>query len=76
MNIVGFKRKVEDYVVDKHSRAPGLQKLPLSALVIIVALIVANALTWAAVGVVLVSLFSSYCSKVSYIDDTLQHYHG
>lgn len=37
-----------------HSRIPGLRKLPLPAVAIIVGLILVNALVWLAVGIVLV----------------------
>lgn len=48
----GFENKARLY----HGRTPGVRKLPLSAIAIILAVAFVNALTWVAAGVILVWL--------------------
>jgi hypothetical protein len=51
-----------------HERIPGLNKLPLPAVSIIVGLVIANALVWIAVGTVLVQMLHpiSTCQTTNY----------
>ncbi len=57
--MVTLKRSIQSRAIDYHAQAPILRKLPLPALAIIAGLVVANAVTWAGVGVVLVIRTSS-----------------
>ena len=54
MDESGFRHSLKDKVTRHHARIPGLRKLPLKAVVIILGLGFANAFVWAAIGVVLV----------------------
>ena len=49
-----FKQRLHNRAINYHANAPGLRKLPLSALAIIAALLILNAASWAGVGVILV----------------------
>ena len=54
--ICHWRAKLESRASQSHAQIPGLRKLPLPALGIILLLVFVNMLTWAAVGVVLVWL--------------------
>lgn len=54
-----LKRSIQSRATSCHAKAPILRKLPLAALAIIGGLVLANAITWAGVGVVLVLRTSS-----------------
>ena len=49
-----LKNIISGQVIVFHSRTPGLRLLPLPAVVIILGVAIANAVAWAAVGIVLV----------------------
>ena len=53
MGLPEVKKTIHKNVVAIHTRTPGIRKLPFPAVSIIVALVIANALAWAAVGIVL-----------------------
>lgn len=54
MALVHLKDGINRRAVACHGCIPGLRKLPLPAVSIIVGLAIANALVWVAVGIVLV----------------------
>ena len=56
MSLLALKNAVNSRAIACHARTPGLRKLPLPAVGIIIALIFANAIVWVAIGVLLVWL--------------------
>ena len=54
MPLQHLKNGINKRAIAYHARTPGLRKLPLPAVAIIVGLAFANGLVWVAVGVVLV----------------------
>lgn len=52
--MVTLKRSIQSRATYCHAHTPVLRKLPLAALAIIDGLVLANTITWAGVGVVLV----------------------
>ena len=54
MSLQHLKSSINKRAIACYARTPGLRKLPLPAVGIIVGLAFANALVWVAVGVVLV----------------------
>ena len=62
-----LRKIVSSRAVAYHNRTPGLRKLPLPAIAIILAVALANAAAWVAIGVVLVwewILSARYLSKL------------
>ena len=53
MGISALKHATQARAIAYHGRVPGLRKLPVPVVGIITALIIANALAWVAVGIVL-----------------------
>ncbi|OJD10785.1 hypothetical protein ACJ73_09698, partial [Blastomyces percursus] len=58
-NVKSLKRSLLRKARRSHSRVPGLRKIPLPALGIILLVAVVNAVVWVAAGIVMVSLIST-----------------
>lgn len=56
-----FRKYVQNKAHLYHERIPGVRKLPLAAIGIIVAVAFANALAWVATGIVLVREHRDLC---------------
>ena len=56
MGLLELKNAVNSRVIDCHKRIPGVRKLPVPAVAIIIALVFVNAIVWVAVGILLVWL--------------------
>ena len=63
--IMELRKIISGRAITYHSRTPGLRLLPLPAVIIILAVVIANAVAWAAVGIVLVRKDTSYTSFYS-----------
>lgn len=68
---MGLVAGIHGRAVDLHTRMPGLGKLPFPAVGIMVGLILANAMIWVAVGILLVGLLYSLPERLVCLDTVL-----